>query len=78
MKSVVTNWRYYVLASLAFVAALGIFAVPEEHLPLAAWFGILLASKAVGAAAFCGLLKLIIVWDGQGLIPELSNLIKES
>lgn len=76
MKSIVMNWRYYVLASLAFVAALGIFAVPEENLSLAAWFGILLASKAVGAVAFYALFKLISVWDGKGLIPELSNIIK--
>ncbi|WP_294610947.1 hypothetical protein [uncultured Bacteroides sp.] len=75
MKKILTNYRYYVLAALATVAVLGIFAVPIDNLPFACWCYVLISSKVIGFAAAYLSEKLIKRWEKLGTIPELIDAV---
>ena len=51
MKKIITNYRYYVLIVLCVVCCLGVFAVPDDELPILTWFWVLATTKAVGFGA---------------------------
>lgn len=69
------NYRYYVLAVIITVAIIGIFAVPNDDLPLNNWIYTLVSSKAIGFAAGYIAARLIKRWERLGTIPELINTV---
>lgn len=76
-KSVITNWRYYAMMIIGFVAVVGVFSIPEEDLPMLQWLFSLLWTKAVGIGAGYTLFKLVERWEAKNLVPELSKMIEE-
>lgn len=77
MKKIATNYRYYVLIVLCVVCCLGIFAEPDDELPLLTWLWVLASTKAVGFGAGYLYAKLCLRWGAKGLIPELTNFVNE-
>lgn len=77
MKKISTNYRYYVLIVLCVVCCLGIFAEPDDELPLLSWFWVLATTKAVGFGAGYLYAKLCRHWEAKGVIPELTNFVNE-
>ena len=77
MKKIITNYRYYVLIVLCVVCCLGVFAVPDDELPMLTWFWVLATTKAVGFGAGYLYAKLCLRWGAKGLIPELTNFVNE-
>lgn len=75
MKTILTNYRYYVLFALAVIAILGIFAVPIDGQPLIQQFYVLISSKAIGFGAIHIIAKLTKRWEKKGTIPELMNAV---
>lgn len=76
-KSILTNYRYYILIIIASIAMVGIAAVPTNEHGILAYTFILLASKLGSIAALWLFLRLYIFWKDRGEIPELSNLENE-
>ena len=77
MKKVISNYRYYVLTLLCVVCCLGVFAVPNDELPLFSWFWVLATTKAVGFGAGYMYAKLYSHWEAKEVIPELTNFVNE-
>ena len=77
MKKIITNYRYYVLFVLCVVCCLGIFAVPEDELPVITWLWVLTTTKAVGFGAGYLYAKLYNRWEANNVIPELTKFINE-
>lgn len=75
MKKILANYRYYVLAILATVAILGIFAVSVDDLPFAQWLYTLVSSKVIGFGAVYIIAKLTKRWEKLGTIPELMDAV---
>lgn len=63
-----TNYRYYVLFVLTFIAVIGIFSEPEPELDAARWFTVFIISKTVGFAAGYLAYRLMAYWEKQGKI----------
>lgn len=77
MKKVITNYRYWLLLIVGFVAMCGTFAVPDGALPLLSWLWVLVSTKAVGFAAAYLWYRLIKRWEDRGTIPELIEFTKD-
>ena len=77
MKKVITNYRYWLLLIVGFVATVGTFSVPQEELPLLTWIWVLVSTKAVGLGCFYLMHVLIEHWEKRGTIPELTQFTKE-
>lgn len=75
MKKILTNYRYYVLVVLAFVATIGILSAPIDSLPVANWYYTLISSKAIGFGAAYIMARLIKRWEKLGTIPELIDAV---
>lgn len=75
MKSIVTNYRYWVLALLAAVAAIGLLAVPQDGIGAFRYIAVLLGTKTVGLLALIGSGLLFLRWKDAGEIPELTGCI---
>lgn len=75
MKRTLTNYRYYVLTVILTVTIIGIFAVPNDDLPMGSWLFVLVISKAIGFAAGYAAVKLLKRWERLGTIPELINIV---
>lgn len=73
MKKVITNYRYWLLLIIGFVAFIGTFAVPNNDLDLAAFAWVMFSTKAVGFGAFYIMYRLIKRWEKRGTIPELTD-----
>lgn len=76
MKSIITNYRYYVLLLLLAVTIIGLFAVPADDLPKAYWFYVLISSKLIALGAAALISKLTRRWEAKGTIPELTQSLK--
>lgn len=63
-----TNYRYYVLFVLTFIAVIGIFSEPEPELDAARWSTVFVISKTVGFAAGYLAYRLMAYWEKQGKI----------
>lgn len=75
MKGIVTNWRYYVLCTLAFVATIGIVSFPEDG--TANYWSCLMAGKFVGIVSGAAFAALLAMFIEDGSVPELARLAKE-
>ena len=62
------------LLVLCVVCCLGVFAVPDDELPMLTWLWVLVTTKAVGFGAGYMYAKLYNRWDAKNVIPELTNL----
>ena len=72
-----TNWRYYVLFSIAVIAVVGMFAIPEEDVSFGEWAKVMIISKSVGISAIVMFFALVRYWDRKSLTKELSKLVKD-
>ena len=77
MKKIVNVICYAVIAVLGIVCLLGIFAVPNDNLPLSDFFYILVSSKVIGIGAGWILARLVKRWEAKGTIPEITKLYNE-
>lgn len=77
MKKIVNVICYAVIAVLGIVCLLGIFAVPEDNLPLPDFVYILVSSKVIGIGAGWILARLVKRWEEKGTIPEITKLYNE-
>lgn len=73
MKSVLTNYRYYVLTALLIIAILGIFSTPADYLDTLTWVYCLVSSKVIGFTAAYFMNRLFTRWERRRTIPELVN-----
>lgn len=73
MKKAILNWRYWVYMALGGIGCIELFGVPADDSET--WFADMLLSKAIAAAAFYAMYKLITVWDKNGKIPEISEIL---
>ena len=62
---------------LGIVCLLGIFAVPDDNLPLSDFVYILVSSKVIGIGAGWILARLVKRWEAKGTIPEITKLYNE-
>ena len=77
MKKIVNVICYAVIAVLGIVCILGIFAVPNDNLPLSDFVYILVSSKVIGIGAGWILARLVKRWEAKGTIPEITKLYNE-
>ena len=77
MKKTVNVICYAVIAVLGIVCLLGIFAVPDDNLPLSDFVYILVSSKVIGIGAGWILARLVKRWEAKGTIPEITKLYNE-
>ena len=77
MKKIVNVICYAVIAVLGIVCLLGIFAVPDDNLPLPDFVYILVSSKVIGIGAGWILARLVKRWEAKGTIPEITKLYNE-
>ena len=77
MKNIVNVICYAVIAVLGIVCLLGIFAVPDDNLPLSDFVYILVSSKVIGIGAGWILARLVKRWEAKGTIPEITKLYNE-
>lgn len=75
MKTILTNYRYYLLIVLLTIAGIGILAIPVDDLPASIWLYILISSKIIGFTSVYVAAKLVKRWDRKCVIPELSRII---
>lgn len=77
MKKIVNVICYAVIAVLGIICLLGIFAVPDDNLPLSDFVYILVSSKVIGIGAGWILARLVKRWEAKGTIPEITKLYNE-
>lgn len=77
MKKIVNVICYAVIAVLGIICLLGIFAVPNDNLPLSDFVYILVSSKVIGIGAGWILARLVKRWEAKGTIPEITKLYNE-
>lgn len=77
MKKIVNIICYAVIAVLGIVCLLGIFAVPNDNLPLSDFVYILVSTKVIGVGVGWILARLIKRWESKGMIPEITKLYNE-
>lgn len=77
MKKIVNVICYAVIAVLGIVCLLGIFAVPDDNLPLPDFVYILVSSKVIGIGAGWILARLVKRWEAKGTIPGITKLYNE-
>ena len=77
MKSIITNYRYWVLALLVSIVSIGIVAVPQDNIGFWSYIALFLASKVVALVALIACDILYLHWNGNHKIPELAELIEE-
>ena len=77
MKKIVNVICYAVIAVLGIVCLLGIFAVPNDNLPLSDFVYIMVSSKVIGIGAGWILARLVKRWEAKGTIPEITKLYNE-
>ena len=77
MKKIVNVVCYAVIVVLGIVCLLGIFAVPNDNLPLSDFVYILVSSKVIGIGAGWILARLVKRWEAKGTIAEITKLYNE-
>lgn len=77
MKKIVNVICYAVIAVLGIVCLLGIFAVPDDNLPMSDFVYVLVSSKVIGIGAGWILARLVKRWEAKGTIPEITKLYNE-
>ena len=77
MKKIVNVICYAVIAVLGIVCLLGIFAVPNDNLPLSDFVYILVSSKVIGIGAGWIRARQLKRWEAKGTIPEITKLYNE-
>lgn len=77
MKKIVNVICYAVIAVLGIICLLGLFAVPDDNLPLSDFVYILVSSKVIGIGAGWILARLVKRWEAKGTIPEITKLYNE-
>ena len=77
MKKIVNVVCYAVIVVLGIVCLLGIFAVPNDNLPLSDFVYILVSTKVIGVGVGWILVRLIKRWESKGMISEITKLYNE-
>lgn len=75
-KKILLNWRYYVLFILFGIATINLLASPcEEH--LGEFMQGMLVTKGICFVAGYVLYRIIVKWEAEGSIPELTAFCDE-
>lgn len=77
MKTIITNYRYWVLLALASVMIVGLVTVPSTDVSLSTFTAKLFVSKGVAFAAFLAFCHYYMKWKDEGSISELTDLEEE-
>lgn len=77
MKTIITNYRYWVLLALASVMIVGLVAVPSTDVSFSTFTAKLFVSKGVAFAAFLAFCHYYMKWKDEGSISELTDLEEE-
>lgn len=77
MKSIITNYRYWVLTLLGFIIIFGLVAVPQDGIGFWKYAILLFGSKLAALMALIAYCLLYIHWQDMGEIPELTDYINE-
>lgn len=77
MKSIITNYRYWVLTLLSFIIIFGLVAVPQDGIGFWAYTALLFGSKLVALIALIAYCLLYMHWSDMDKIPELTNMTEE-
>lgn len=77
MKSIITNYRYWVLNLLGFIVIIGLVAVPKDGIGFWTYTALLFGSKFIALVALIAYCLLYMHWSDMGKIPELTNMTEE-
>lgn len=77
MKTLITNYRYWMLTLIAATGILFLVATPSRANNTFAYIGMLATTKLIAVAAFTLFGKLFVQWQREGKINELSDLCKD-
>ena len=77
MKSIITNYRYWVLTLLGFIVIVGLVAVPKDGIGFWTYTALLFGSKLIALVALIAYCLLYMHWSDVGKIPELTNMTEE-
>lgn len=77
MKSIITNYRYWVLTILGFIVIIGLIAVPKDGIGFWTYTALLFGSKLIALVALIVYCLLYMHWSDMGKIPELTNMTEE-
>lgn len=77
MKTVITNYRYWLLTLIAAAGIIALVATPADDSSTLAYIGTMLLTKGIAVAAFALFARLFLLWQEKGVISELSDLCKE-
>lgn len=72
-----TNYRYYIIAGLLVLASMFLFAVPQENLSGAMWTFVLVGTKAIAFALYCGADALSQYWTRRNEMKSFDEIFKE-
>ena len=71
MKSIITNYRYWVLNLLSFIVVIGLVVTPQGDAGFLAYVAIAIGSKLAALAAGVAFWLLYSHWYDNGTIPEM-------
>ena len=77
MKTIITNYRYWLLSLIAAAGIIALVATPTDDSSTLAYIGTMLLTKGIAVAAFALFARLYMQWQEKGEISELSDLCKE-
>lgn len=77
MKALITNYRYWVLTTLAFIIIIGLVAIPQDGTDSLVYYVMLFGTKLVALIALFIYVFLYLHWEDEGKIPELTSIINE-
>lgn len=71
MKSIITNYRYWVLNLLSFIVIIGLVVTPQGDAGFLAYVAIAIGSKLTALVAATAFWLLYSHWHDNGTIPEM-------
>ncbi len=77
MKTIIANYRYWVLSLIAAAGIIALVATPTDNAGTLAYIVTMLITKAIAVAAFGLFAHLFLLWQDKGEISELSDFCKE-
>lgn len=77
MKTIITNYRYWVLAMLIYPAITLLVGIPDDGGDIFRFLVLLLITKCAAVLLAFAAMLLFEHWDKLGEIPELTRLIDQ-
>ena len=77
MKALITNYRYWVLTTLAFIIIIGLVAIPQDGTDSLVYYVMLFGTKLVARIALFIYVFLYLQCEDEGKRPQLTSNINE-